>query len=120
MLKEFDSVAAPNEEVQICYFRNGLTLSIWAQSNKKGRDLDIWKKAIEKAIHAKAKTICQPQFLIEEIDNCCLWDHQSFKIDKPAKEQKNSDSHKSKPQKQKTSAPRCFDITKISEKAQKD
>ena len=40
MLKEFDLAAGPNEELLICYFPNGLRLSIWAQSNKQGQDLD--------------------------------------------------------------------------------
>ena len=31
MLKEFDLAAAPNEEVLIFYFRNGLKPFIWAQ-----------------------------------------------------------------------------------------
>ena len=34
MFREFDSAAAPNEEVFICYFYDGLRPSIWAQTDE--------------------------------------------------------------------------------------
>ena len=96
VLKEFDHAVASNEEVLICYFRNSLKPSIWAQSDKQDRDLDTWEEAIKRAIDAKAKASCQPQFLMKEMNSCYPRGHRLFKTDKPAKEQKNSDSHKSK------------------------
>ena len=60
MFKEFDPAATQNEEVLICYFRDGLRPAIWAQSNKQDRDLDTWEEAIKKAIDVKAKAARQP------------------------------------------------------------
>ena len=69
MLKEFDLATTSNKEVLICHFSNSFKLSICAQSNKYGRDLDIWEEIIKKVIDAKPKVVCQPQFLSKEIDN---------------------------------------------------
>ena len=97
VLKKFDPAPVLNKEVLICYFCNGLRLSIWAQSNKWDWDLDIWKKAIKKDINVEAKVACQPWSLMNEIDRRRCTGHQPSKTNKPAKEQKDSDSHKSKP-----------------------
>ena len=60
VLKEFDLAAAPTEEVLICYFCNGLRLSIRAQTNKQDQDLDTWEEAIKKTINAEVKAAYQP------------------------------------------------------------
>ena len=104
MLKKSNPTAALNKEVLICYFRDSLRLSIWAQSDKRDRDLDTWEEAIKKAINEKAKTAYQPQFLMKKIYNRYFCGHQLSKTDEPGKEQKDSDSHKSKPQEQKPPA----------------
>ena len=96
VLKEFDPAAASNGEVLICYFYNSLRSSIWAQFDKQSWNLDTWEQVIKTDIDAEAKTACQPQSLIKEIDSCCLWDHCPSKTDKPIKEQKDSNSYKSK------------------------
>ena len=72
VLREFDSAAAPNEEVLIRYFCDGLRPSIRTQTDERGRDLDTWEEAIKKAINAEAKAACQPQSLMREMDNQCL------------------------------------------------
>ena len=41
VLKKFDFTATLNKAVLICHFYDGLRLSIRAQSNKQGRELDI-------------------------------------------------------------------------------
>ena len=69
VLREFDSTAAPNEEVLICYFYNSLKSSIQAQKDERGRDLDTWEEAIKKTIDVEAKAACQPQSLMREINN---------------------------------------------------
>ena len=46
VLREFDSAAAPNKEVLICYFCDGLRPSIQAQTDERGWNLDTWKEAI--------------------------------------------------------------------------
>lgn len=58
MLKEFDSITAPIQDLLNCSFQDNLHSFIWAQLNKYGKDFDIWDKAIEKAINTKAKTSC--------------------------------------------------------------
>ena len=72
VLKEFNPAATPTEEVLICYFCDSLKPSIRAQINEQGRDLDTWEEAIKKAIDVEAKTACQPQSLMREMDNWCL------------------------------------------------
>ena len=120
VLKEFDPAAAPNEEVLICYFCNGLRPSIWAQSNKRGWDLDIWEETIKKAIDVEAKRAYQPQFLMKEMVSCCPQYHRFFKTDRSAREQKDSNSHKSKHQKQKAPAHQRSNNAETLEKTQKE
>ena len=55
MLKQFDPIAAPIEEILICYFCDGLKLSLQAQNKERGQDLDTWEEAIKKAIDAEVK-----------------------------------------------------------------
>ena len=57
---------------------------------------------------------------MKEIDSCCSLGHQPYKINEPAREQKNSDNYKSKSQKQKNPAPQCFDSAETFEKAWKE
>ncbi len=71
VLKEFHPIATPNKETLICYFRETLRLSIQAQLDNHGRDLDTWNKMIEKAINAEAKTNFQPSSGTKEIDFRC-------------------------------------------------
>ena len=40
MLRKFNSTAALNEEVLICYFCDGLRPSIQAQTDERGQELD--------------------------------------------------------------------------------
>ena len=72
LLREFNSAAAPNEEVLICHFCDGLRPSIQAQTDEQGRDLDTWEEAIKKTIDAEAKAARQLQSLMKEMDNRCL------------------------------------------------
>ena len=57
VLREFDPAATPNEEIMIRYFREGLRPSVRAQLDARGRDLDSWEEAVEKAVNAKAKAL---------------------------------------------------------------
>ena len=68
MLKEFDFIAAPNEETLIYYFRDSLCSSIQALVDNQGWDLDAWK-VVEKAVNAEAKAGLQPHSMIKEIDS---------------------------------------------------
>lgn len=56
-LKEFDSLAVPNEETLIGYFWDRLKPSIWDQ-------LDI-----EKAIDVEAKTACEPLAFFKDMNS---------------------------------------------------
>ena len=54
---------------------------------------------------------------MKEMDSRCPQDHQPSKTSKPTKEQKNSNSHKSKSQKQKIQALWRSNSTESSKKA---
>ena len=55
----------------IRYFREGLRPSIRAQLDARGRELDSWEEAIEKAIDAEAKASLQPPSILREMDQRC-------------------------------------------------
>ena len=59
---------ALNKAILICHFYDSLKLSIRAQSDKQGWELDTSNTAIKKTIDAKAKTACQLLFWVREID----------------------------------------------------
>ncbi len=69
VLKEFDSIAAPNKETLIRYFRKGLHPSIRAQLDNRGQDLDVLYKELEKAVDAEVKANLQPPFGTRKIDS---------------------------------------------------
>ena len=56
IFQEFDSVAAPNKNTMIRYFRKSFQLSIRAQLDVRNRDLDSWNEIVDKTINAEAKT----------------------------------------------------------------
>ena len=97
LLREFDSAAASNKEVLICYFCDSLRPSIRAQTDERGWDLDIWEEVIKKAINAEAKTACQPQSLMREMDNRCCQGHHPVKFDELTKKSKDSDKSSFRP-----------------------
>ena len=55
MLKKFNPIAAPNKEVLIRYFQEGLQPSIQAQIDSRYWELNFWDKVLDKAIKAKSK-----------------------------------------------------------------
>ena len=71
MLKKFDPVVAPNKEVLIRYFREGLRPSIQAQIDSWYWKLDSWDKVLDKAIETKSKAAFQSPSSIQEIDAHC-------------------------------------------------
>ena len=120
VLREFDSAAAPNKEVLICYFCDGLRPSIQAQMDERGQDLDTWEEVIENAIDVGAKAACQPQLLMREMDNQCLQSHRPVKFDEPTKELKDSDKNSSRLQEPKAQALQHSDNADTSKKARKE
>ena len=120
VLKEFNPVAAPTEEVLICYFCDGLRPSIRAQTNKRVQDLDTWEEAIKKTIDAEAKAACQPQSLRKEMDNRCPQCHWPTKTDEPAREPSDTDNNSFRPQESKTQALQRSENADTSEKAWKE
>ncbi len=71
IMKEFDSTTAPNKETLIRYFWKGLRLSIRAQLDNQGQDLDTWNKVVEKAIDIEAKANFQLPSRTREIGSRC-------------------------------------------------
>ena len=90
ILQEFDPVVAPNKDILIQYFRDNLRPSIWAQLNARGRKLNSWKEAIEKAVNAEAKALLQLPSSTGKIDAMCLQGYRPAK-----KEDKDSGKNKS-------------------------
>lgn len=88
VLKEFDTVAAPNEDLLIRYFRDGLRPSIRAQLDERDRDLDNWQEVIERAIDAEAKAGRQAPSLARESDARCPRGQRPIK----SRDQKDSEA----------------------------
>ena len=120
MLQEFDPAAIPTKKVLIHYFCDGLRSSIWAQTDKRGWDLDTWKETIKKAIDIKTKAARQPQSLMKEIDNYYCWGHRPTKTDEPTRELKDMNKNSSRPKKSKTQVSQCSENANISKKAWKE
>ena len=59
VLREFDSVAAPNEDTMIRYFREDLQPSIRAQLDVRDWELDSWDEVVDKTVDAEAKASLQ-------------------------------------------------------------
>ena len=120
VLGELDSASAPSEEVLICYYHDSLRSSIQAQTDKQVWDLNSWEEAIKNAIDVESKAARQPQSLMREVDNWCLWGHRLVKFDEPTKESKDFNKDSSRPQKPKAQAPQHSDNAETSEKARKE
>ena len=81
VLQEFDSVAAPNKNTMIRYFREDLEPFIWAQLDVKHQNLDFWDEVVDKTVDAKAKTRLQALSGTREMDFWCSWGQQLTKQD---------------------------------------
>ena len=66
-----------SKPVLIRLFRNSLQPFIYAQAKQDGRQKDIWKQAIKKAITAEAKATFNFLSWIWEIDARCPQGHWS-------------------------------------------
>ena len=71
-------------------FLEGLRPSIRAQLDARGRELDSWEEAVEKAVNAEAKALLQPSSSTREIDSKCPRGNRPAK-----KEEKDSGRTKS-------------------------
>ncbi len=102
VLKEFDPVVAPSEDVLICYFRDGLRPSIRAQMDSRNRELDSWEEVLEKAIEAESKASLQSASNTRDMDARCFRGRRPAKKDEvsffkdPRIEELNSDSQEPK------------------------
>lgn len=90
VLKEFDLIAGPDEDVLIRYFCKKLCLSLLAQMDYQNRDLDLQEDAIEKTVKAEAKAVLQLVSEIRKIDSWCSWgDRLLMKKDKEHETSRN-------------------------------
>ena len=71
-------------------FREGLRPSIRAQLDARGRDLDSWEEAVEKAVNAKAKAMLQSSASTRDMDLRCP------RGNRPAKKEAKDSSGKNK------------------------
>lgn len=69
VLRKFNFVAAPNEDILIWYFWDGLRPSIRSKNDKRGQDLDTCEEGIKKTIDAEVKAARLPLSLVRNIDN---------------------------------------------------
>ena len=74
----------------IRYFQEGLRPFIRAQLDARGRDLDSWKKAVEKAVNAGAKALLQSPASTRNIDSRCP------RGNRPAKKEEKDSGGKNK------------------------
>ena len=81
VLREFNSVAAFNEDTMIWYFQKGLWPSIRAQLDVRDRDLDSWDEIVDKTVDAEAKESLQALSWTREIDSRCSQGQQPTKKD---------------------------------------
>ena len=52
-------------------FLEGLKPSVWAQMDTRGRDLNSWEEAVEKAVNAEAKAMLQSSASTRDMDSRC-------------------------------------------------
>lgn len=91
VLKKFDAVIAHLNNFPIQYLQNGLKLSIYAQLDKKNRDLDNWQEVIERAINTKAQIACQVLFLVKESNIHYPRSHKPMQDNKSKNKDKDKD-----------------------------
>ncbi len=83
VLKEFNPTGALNEITLIRYFQEGLRLSIRAQLDHQGQDLNTWEEVVEKSGNVETKANLQPPFYVRDINIRCPKGHRlSAKKDK--------------------------------------
>lgn len=76
VLKKFDVMAVPMDELLISYFRNGLRLSIQSHFDEIDWKLNNWLKIIKKDVNAKAKITHQPIFRAQKSNTYYLRSHK--------------------------------------------
>lgn len=82
VLKEFDSIAIPTDDLLIPYFQNGLRLFILTQLDKKNRNLNDWQAIVKRVINTKAKVAQQAPLLVRESDLYCPHSNRPLKNEK--------------------------------------
>ena len=71
VFREFDPAATLKEEIMIRCFLEGLRPSIQAQLDTRGRELDSWEEAVEKAVNVEAKALLQLASSTRKMDQRC-------------------------------------------------
>ena len=92
VLQEFDPAPTPNEEIMICYFQEGLKLSVRAKLDARGRDLNSWEEAVKKAVNAEAKAMLQSSLSTCDIDSKCFQGKQKKDKKDSVRKNKSTDS----------------------------
>lgn len=93
ILKDFDGVATPIDELLIWYFRDGLRFFICTQLDEKDRNLDDWQVVVKQAVNAKTKVARQALLLVQESNVCCPHGYSPLKSEK-FKDLKDSEAKK--------------------------
>ena len=90
VFQEFDPAAIPKEEIMVRCFLEGLKPSVRPQLDIRGRDLNSWEEAVEKAVNAKAKAMLQSSPSTRNMDSRCP------RGNKPAKKKERDSNRKNK------------------------
>ena len=73
-------------------FREGLRPSIRAQLDARGRDLDSWEEAVEKAVNAEAKALLQSSASTRDMDSRCPRGNRPARKEEKDSKNKSADS----------------------------
>ena len=74
ILLEFDVEWASVKGKMICYFRKDLKLSVRAEIELRGQELNNFEELMQKAVNVEAKAVFWPCSYICNTNQYCLWD----------------------------------------------
>lgn len=66
VLKEFNNIATPTDDLLIWYFRDGMRPSIHVQLDKNDHKLDYWQVVVKQIIDVEAKGARQTPSLTQK------------------------------------------------------
>lgn len=79
ILKEFDTVVTPLNELLIQYFQDSLWSSIRIQRDNQDRDIADWQKAIKKTVDVEVKINYQAPILAQKSDTYYFYNYWLIK-----------------------------------------
>ena len=68
ILIKFDPEYAPEKDIMIWHFRDGLRLSMRVEMEQGSQELDSFEELVEKAVNAEAKAVLRPHSYARKTD----------------------------------------------------